>query len=347
LRANRSFRACCWLDALLLAALLLTPAAKARAQDVPPAWRGAWDFLVENVCVDSRGRVLPGTSPFDEPTVCPHQRKLGVGERLPYHKRDWAGTGDRETHPGGYQQSDAFPVQTSLGPAVVQTYDFGGSPRAFGQFDQGDGGQVAFFSATTASFGITEDGGAGLQFFFGPGCQPLDSWVIVDKDFVTQAAGETLARITRRLKACPARLGSAFTRWHMQPVSYRYTVHGRPARVTEPTLVSEHFGGRDVGGADHLERMYFTRQLGYTRWERWQNLAVHDRAADRRQAGALAASDRCEAGLGAPVASANWVMVDCREWTQIAPPMDSAGDPPSFWVDRLRGYPETKAIFTP
>ena len=125
---------------------------------------------------------------------------------------------------------------------------------------------------------------------------------------------------------------------------YRTASRGQTGSAVLPTLVSEHFGGKDVAGADHLERMYFTQALGYTRWERWQNLAVHDRFRD--QAAALAASGRCEPGLGAP-AAAGWVMVDCREWTQIAPPSDPHGDPPGFWVDRLRSAPATAALFAP
>jgi hypothetical protein len=331
----------------VLAAYWLVSTPEAQALDVPPVWREAWNFLVENVCVDAANRVLPGVSPLDETSICPRQRKIAVGELLPYHKRDWPGLNDRTAHPDGYQQSDSFPVSTRFGLAVMQTYDFGDSPRAFGQFDPGDGGQVAFFSAQTASFGITEDGGAGLQFFLGPACQPLDSWVIVGNSFATQTTGQLLARITRRINACPTHLGFAFTRWHVQPVSYRDSVGGRPGRTTLQTLVSEHFGGEEVEQADHLERMYFTQPLGYTRWERWQNLAVHDRTADRKQAEALGASDRCEPGLGAPSASAGWLMVDCREWTQIQPSADAAGDPPSFWIERLRHDPATQAMFAP
>jgi hypothetical protein len=252
---------------------------------------------------------------------------------------------DREERPGGYQQSDSFPVQTIYGPAVVQTYDFGDDPRAFGQFDDGDGGQVAFFSPHTAAFGITEDGGAGLQFFIGPGCAPVDSWVIVDSDFPASPAGDTLARLTRRQDACPARLGYAFTRWHVQPLLYHDTVDGRPGQSTMTTLVCDHFGGKTIDSADHLERMYFTHELGYTRWERWQNLSVHDRDRDRRQAAALAASERCEPELGAPSTASAWIMIDCREWTQIVRADDVAGDPADFWVGRLRAAVATRGIF--
>lgn len=335
---------------LLAAALLLLPSL-ADAQDAaPPAWRGTWDFLVQSVCLDAQGRVLAGASPLDSLANCPRQRKVGVGERLPYHKRDWPGVADRGSLPDGYQQSDSFPVLTRLGPAVVQTYDFGDGPpgrgRRFGQFDHGDGGQVAFFTGGSAAFGITEDGGAGLQFFIGPGCSPVDSWVLVDSTFdpAVRPAGETLARITRQQDRCPARLGYAYTRWYVQPFAFRTKVRGQPGTAELTTLVSDHFGGQSVERADHLERFYFTRELGYTRWERWQNLSVRDRAGDRRQAAELAATGRCAPGLGAPSA-AGWALVDCREWTQLVPPADPAGDLPAFWLDKLRGYEATRAIF--
>ncbi len=309
--------------ATLLALLVALPplglSSASFSQTIPPSWRNTWDFLVQAVCTDGNDRPLPGTSPLDGPAACPRQRKLGFGEPLPYYKRDWPGVDDREQNPGGYQQSDSVPVQTSLGPAVVQTYDFGDASRSFGQFDNGDGGQVAFFSTTTASFGITEDGGAGLQLFLGPGCGPEDGWVIVDRSFATRQDGATLARITRNPGRCPGRLGYAYTRWHVQPVTYRDSTRGRAGRATLSTLVSEHFGGKDVGNADHLERMYFTHELGYTRWERWQNLGVHDRPRDRAQAAEIAGTGRCEPGLGAPDATSRWVMIDCREWTQIIP----------------------------
>jgi hypothetical protein len=102
---------------------------------------------------------------------------LTFGERLLYHKRDWPGLGD-SIYRGSYQQSDSVPLPSRYASSVVQTCDFGGAPRHFGQFDAGDGGQVAFFTADTAPFGITQDGGADLQFFIGQGCQPVDFWIL-------------------------------------------------------------------------------------------------------------------------------------------------------------------------
>ena len=174
--------------------------------------------------------------------------------------------------------------------------------------------------------------------------------MVVDSSFATQPAGETLARITRQQDRCPARMGYAYTRWQVQPFTFRTKVHGQPGTAELTTLVSDHFGGQSVERADHLERFYFTRELGYTRWERWQNLSVRARAGDRRQATELAATARCAPGLGAPLGAppaASWAMVDCREWTQVVPPDDPAGDPPAFWLDRLRSYEATRDMCRP
>lgn len=337
--------------ALSVAVLVLGPPSPSRAQDpMSWDWRKAFDFMVENVCTDGSNRPIQGASPLDGPVACPRQRKLGIGERLPYHKRDWSGLADRAANPDGYQQSDSYPVRSTLGPAVVQTYDFGGGSRAFGQFDDGDGGQVGFVSASALSFGVTEDGGAGLQLFLGPGCAPDDGWIVVDRSFGANPGGHVLAHLTRYARRCPKRLDAAFTRWNVQPVSYRTrshdgTGHTEIGRMELTTLVSEHFGGESVAAADHLERMYFTRELGYTRWERWQNLSMHDRPQDRQQAAALAASDRCEPGLGSPSAGSGWVMIDCREWTNMVRPVDPTGDLPVFWLDRLRADASTRSLF--
>ncbi len=334
----------CGLVAVVLGLLALPPTARA-GEAAPPGWEPAWGFLVESVCADAQDRPLIGVSPLDGPARCARQRKLGIGEPLPYRRRDWADLADRGRYPDGYQQSDSVPVRTAFGLAVVQATDFGDPPRRFGQFEAGDGGQVVFFTPQSASIGLTEDGGAGLQFFLGPQCTPLDGWVVVDRSFATQTAGQTVARITRRAGACPDRLGYAFTRWTVQPVTFRDKVGGRVGRVTLTALVSDHFGGRSVDAAGNLERMYFTRELGYTRWERWQNLSRQDRPGDRREAAAMVANERCEPLVGPPATETSWAMVDCREWTQMVPPSTPGGDRPDFWLDRLRGYAETRATF--
>jgi hypothetical protein len=104
------------------------------------------------------------------------------------------------------------------------------------------------------------------------------------------------------------------------------------------TLISEHYGGEHPESADHVERFYFTRELGSTRWERWQNRS-HSRefSADQvtKTASALALSLRCSPA-DTPAGGAPFVMVDCREWTMIVPPDKPDSDRPGFFIEAIR-----------
>ena len=138
-----------------------------------------------------------------------------------------------------------------------------------------------------------------------------------------------------RQEGCPARLDAAFTRWYVQPVRYRAAA-GQGVPVTLTTLISEHFGGADPELADHVERFYFTRELGSTRWERWQNLTDgHDADQPTKKASEFAAAGRCSQAA-VPDGGLPFVMVDCREWTLIVPPAIPTGDRPGFFIDLLR-----------
>src|SRR5262249_33602315 len=91
---------------------LLASAARAPPAPEAPDWRGIPHSLVQAVCVPEAGTPLIGASPLDEPGHCPRHRDLGVGERLPYHKHDWAETRDRAAYPDGVHRSDSFPIRT-------------------------------------------------------------------------------------------------------------------------------------------------------------------------------------------------------------------------------------------
>src|SRR5258706_11165497 len=331
-------------------------AGAARADEGPADWSVVLDFMIQDACVDGAGAPLIGVSPLGGPARCPAHRDLRVGERLPYHKHDWAETRDRAAQPDGVQRSDSFPIRTRrLGLAVVQTFDFGTPPRRFDVFDAGDGGQLAIVSANAVSFGLTEDGGDGLQLFLGPGCaladpaaRLRDSWVLVDRTFAAERPGARLARLTKWPERCGHAMSNAFTRWLVRGLRLRVESGDRPGVQDAETLVSDHFGGRDPEVANHLERFYFTRALGYVRWERWENLARPGAAIARANAEAIAAalatSDRCDPIAERPASTGTWIMIDCRQWTHVVPPADPAGDPPRFWVDRLQRYPGARAL---
>jgi hypothetical protein len=338
--------------ALLLLAAGYASCVFAAHDGVSSDWTAVYDFLVQDVCLDGNGRAVIGLSPLDQ--HCNHHRDLLSDEALPYHKADWPGDEDTRRQPAGYERSDSIPLRSRLlGPLVVQTFDFGaGNGRKFGAFDHGDGGQVVAFSEDSASIILTEDGGRGLQLMAGPGCTHgqiagpllLDSWVIVAKGAGTMESGSALAKLRIVTDAsCPAAFDYAYTEWHTATLRYRASLSGD---LTAPllTLISSHFGGKSVTSADHLERFYFTRELGWTRWERWQN-TNRNKDPDRsvRASRRLNGSRRCRPLEPAP--GGEWLMTDCREWTNIAGPDSAAGDKPEFWVERLRENPLTRELF--
>jgi hypothetical protein len=304
----------------------------------------AEDFLVQDVCLDSAGNVLPGVSPISEGHQCARHRKLTAGEPLPYMRHDWANDHDLVTQPAGLERTDSYPVKAGNRTLYVSEFDFGTPPRAFGRFDSGEGGQVVALNGDRASAVLTQDS-KGLKFFFGPACQPSigwhaldDSWVLFDSTVFGAGAGTTVARLHQSLdpNTCPAHLDNAFTRWAMKDIRFR---RNAAHDVTEPlrTIVTDHFSNETEDASGSMERMYFTRELGWTRWERWQNLAVAkgDAADYRRRAERVAESHRCDLRDSAPSSHGEWLMVDCREWTNIQPPQEGAGAPESFWIGSL------------
>jgi hypothetical protein len=348
--------------ALVAAAVLaLLSATPSRAEEAPVIadTEALRDFMTQNVCVGRDGAVLPGRSPIDGARACPAQRDLRPGERLPYHKHDHPNAGDSPRE--GYQRHDSFPVETAgLGTVIEHSFDFGaGEARRFGVFDNGsDGGDIAAFSPGAVAIAATEDGGGGFQLFVGE-CQGpvaaaalLHSWIVAEFDPARPRplAGYTVAHL-RDLRAgdqqtCPARFNAAYTSWHIAPFRYRAGA-GQGAPVTLTTLISEHFGGADPATADHVERFYFTRELGGTRWERWQNAAgnrQHDAAAVAEAAARFAETGRCS-GAPMPQGGGQFVLIDCREWTRIVPPDAPAGDPPGFFIKALRQRPDAPSFF--
>ena len=292
------------------------------------------DFLIQNVCEDAAGDVLQGVDPADADSRCVTQRDLRPGEPLPYHKHDHPSPDQRMANAKGYQRHDSFPVETSkFGLAIEQSFDFGTGPgRRFGEFDaDGDGGDIIIFSPHTAAIAATEDGGAGFQLFAGPDCHGalspeglVDSWIVAAIDGAQLLQGHEIARL-RDLKTgdqtrCPDRLDDAYTAWRVEPFHYRASP-GQGREVTLTTLISEHFAGADPRRAKHAERFYYTRELGSTRWERWENTAEAqggDVDRIRRAASAFAVLQRCGAAPP-PGLNSSMLMVDCREWTLIVP----------------------------
>ncbi len=343
------------------AIVLFLDAAVACGQPVATA-ETVRDFMIQNVCLDEAGAVRTGRNPLDGEAVCPRQRDLRPGERLPYHKHDHAFPDQRAGEPLGYQRHDSYPVETKgLGTVVEHSFDFGTGGRRFGAFDQGsDGGDVAIISlgisSGAVSFGATEDGG-GFALWVGEcrgevGPEALRrSWLILEFDpsRPEKLRGQTVARLNAvrgNGARCPTRLNAALTIWRIAPFAYR-AGPGQGTPVTLPSLISDHYGGADRDTADHVERFYFTRELGGTRWERWQNARGNKQfsaAMITQRAAVFAATKRCGAAEP-PAGNAPMVLIDCREWTRIVPPANPAGDPPGFWIEAIRSRPGRRSFY--
>ena len=321
------------------------------------------DFMIQDVCLDASGVPLPGRSPLDDGALCVSHRDLRPGERLPYHKHDHPSPDQQAAVAQGYQRHDSYPVETAgLGAVVEHSFDFGvGEGRRFGVFDTGsDGGDIAIVSESAVSIAATEDGGSGFGLWVGQCQGPVTAAALAHSWLVAEFApgghgalqGETVAQLNGLPRGhgevCPARFNAAFTSWRVVPFRYR-AAPGQGTPVTLPTLISEHYGGADPAAADHVERFYFTRELGGIRWERWQNAAGNAQLSAAKiaeSAAWFAATGRCSSPE-IPGGGPTYLLVDCREWTRIVPPADPAGDPPGFFIAAIRTRRDVPAFFAP
>jgi len=333
------------------------------------------DFLIANVCLDSRGRTLVGVSPIDGDPRCVSQRDLRVGEPLPYHTRQAGDGGDIA------KGSDSFPINSStLGFLAVHIYDYAGYlPGAtFGFYDPSNpigGGTIASISNRSISFIATQLGPQPLQYFVGAGCSPnrpvsaqalQDAWELAPTDQLAALrippqpslgrviAGGVISNPSRMVSSaqsvCPAQLPESTTHWSVQAVTYRARYKTGPRQgqhVVLWTLIAEHFG-RDpshMGDALSIERAYFTRELGWTRWEAWKSAAaVQNNPRVAAATEKLMARDNCALPLNAastaPLASpipprdetgaprTDMTLSGCVESTEIVPPKSPYGDAP-------------------
>jgi hypothetical protein len=313
--------------------------------EAPKGWSQVYDFIVQDVCIGANGEALIGTSPADGLQRCPRHRNLRIGELLPYHKQDW-----QATQRANKSRNDEFPIETALfGTAVVQARNVS-TPD--GQ-QVNEGGGIFVFSPDTVASILTE-GHEGIRLYYGPQCASAswreklaNAWVFVGKDFAIGSSGTFLARLTRDPADCPDRLSQSYTTWSTTQISLRVGNDGIPHQANFVALISNHFGGESVEAANHLERFYFTRELGLIRWERWENLSRPERnrnSDSSERAEKLQHSNRCDPIQTVPSGSGEWIMIDCRQWTDIVKPVHAGGDAPSDWIEKLRSDPQTKQI---
>jgi hypothetical protein len=305
------------------------------------------NFLVQDVCLNKRGTVLP--LPPSDPS-CAKTRELKVGERLPYHKQDHHGTDTNPEATEGYQRSDSFPSRDRF--SYVQTFDFGVGGRTFETKDAGDGFNIYENRGKYTSIIATQDGGAGLQFFLNPTCDPKakdfsninDSWILSPNKLSSGAKGETQARliVEKKINTCPSpRYDQSFTRWTYSATPFSFT-----SGHELPTVISEHYSHPTITESDHIEMFYFTDEFGATRWERWERPGTQYNANVEERGKTFAASERCNGAKQKTDSTGTWYMVDCRDWTNIVPATNSGGDAPNEWGLAILTGSQTNALTT-
>jgi hypothetical protein len=293
--------------------------------------QGILDFVVQSICLDENHNV---THAFPIDADC-HLKALQTSRDLAtYRKHDWPDTLNVPEIALGYQASDSVIERLKPGPIVVQTFDFGNAGRMFGRFDQGsgDGGQVLVLVGRWASFAMTEDGGAGVQWFLGEECGThrrtpdprFLSWLAFRNDVTGDRWTSVIAKlnISSNPDVCPQQYNAAFTRFRRDTLSFAFRlIDALPTVETVSrsleVIVSEHYGGHDIDSADHLERFFFAKGLGLVRWERWANDNFPQAQSTKLAAELLARTARCPslASYGPP--SARWLLADCRQWTTL------------------------------
>lgn len=250
----------------------------------------------------------PGLLPFE--AGC-RPRPATAGPTLPWRKFDLEGV----------LASDAIAATRRGADVVRHSFDFGDGGRAFGRLDTvaplaGDGGNLIARRGADTVILMTQDGGGGVQWLQGPGCEEepeggLGGWLLFDD----QARAEwrvrvVVLRITASPARCPWRYVPAYTRWRRLSVEYPWFDGDSPQPpFTAQTIISEHFDGRDIAGARHLERFWFGESLGMLRWERWENPALNPSVAVR--------NGPCPSIAGAEAPAAGWIRADCRMWTRF------------------------------
>jgi hypothetical protein len=290
----------------------------------------AIDLLIQKVCVDRGGKVLPV-----DPFACrdpDRLRPLRIGEALPYHHHDQP----RPGHPEGVQRKDSYPMLDLRGRLlVVSTFDF----EPFGRFKAwGDGYDIYVVRDGWASVGGTRDGGGFSTTFFGAGCRPWGGWVLFPAANPVVGGGIDLPIAGRYWqqngeawpgRCDPSRLPLSSTSWDWLPGFAFGGVNGSPLKKLD-ALRSIHGnpGGPAFLTRGHLEVFYSTKLYGLTRWETWRPRQQIEQGEEwRRQAEFV--RKVCGGPYQMTYRGVELVMSACRDWSAVT--ITATPEPPPPW----------------
>jgi hypothetical protein len=356
------------LPVLLLAGLLAAMSSR------PASAEHISDWMIMDVCTDAKDAIQPGIAPTDP--ACTKKRKIRPGETPPYRLRGWPANDGCH----GVNSKWNMPVAKAGSVRIVSVTEETGEGCLDGAGSDDDsfkGASVQWFDAGYA-FIMGSWSAVGLSSFESPLCQqaPASShrffrgWVIAPA-IIPQPGVPSWGVFPSKLLAgktaapvgpCPKQYQRALTLWIMDDAEFR----GMKLRA----IVSHHFANTDPEGdgpgpAQQVERTYWTREFGLTRWEKWaRDDWTHPRSHQRALplAKTLFARGRCSTPFSLPAKVSpglrtepgkaddtysqvfidprsgerhTWYMTLCDDWTNLLRSPPAAGGNRSASVDAL------------
>ncbi len=280
------------------------------------------DYLISDVCVNSNDVPISG-----DPYICPSHRNIRIGERLPYIITDLDASRNAR-----YQMLSSLPVVGTDGKLkILVTKNFQGNFTSSFRYNTNYNKTITGYdlvdpNSSVASFIRTSDGGCFDQLFFHDANKRQGGWPLFAKNLLDGSVRHNILirRLDPDLPSNCNRIDQALgntvlTVWN-RPVPMKF----ESGKIMN-TIVSYHYAHFDLGRVENaLERFFFTKEYGFTRWEAWipkqkcltqgGNLSRCDpHAADN------ILLQRCNPTSPLPGVDSwggkEWVRVDCRDST--------------------------------
>ncbi|BAZ27603.1 hypothetical protein NIES4074_00300 [Cylindrospermum sp. NIES-4074] len=291
----------------------------------------ALDYLIQDVCVDALDNPIPG-----DPTVCPKHRNIWIGEKVPYLLTDKDTANENAT----YQALSSYPVLGTDGALKIMVSknmegNFNSSFR-YSFFKSRDAYDLIDTSGPYISIIRTSDPGCYDQKFALNSSQRTNGWIL----FAPGGSGKLLHQImiTRLdLNPPPSCIAANTVNKVYQPVSQVkknsvQDIWNAPTAVSFESgkrlqsIVTYHVANDDFTRRNNaIERFFFTREYGFTRWEAWIPLSrcISENGANspvcKPDSPQNFLKGRC--GVSSPIpgievwGNQQWVRVDCRDST--------------------------------
>jgi len=263
------------MTALLLAPLLVIRPVHARAHSTDP-----WDWIIQHVCADVSDRPVPA-DPYDGCPSGTHERRLKLGDPMPYLRHDQPGPG----HPHGFQRRDSYPLADRHFGGMISAndgdFDYTEPYRVMHPGD-GDGYDVYRVVGGYVSGSGTRGHSSNRETFFGSGCKPYNGWVFFPASFLGELRLGTSGRgvfpvygdyYEQNGEPYPGHCGpdtrfvtGTLTTWSFTPDYPFGGVNGAPEKRIDAIVSTHGFPVRAAPLPAHfgLERFYFTDLYGLT-----------------------------------------------------------------------------------